>query len=323
MPRRRASTRRPAPPKRRCSRAVAGAGTLRGKVVAVTGGGRGIGRACALFCAAEGARVVVNDRGVARDGSGDDPAPAQETVAAIVAAGGSAIANAASVTEPGGADGIIADALHHFGRIDAVIHAAGFLRDAIWHRMTRADWDAVIDVHLNAAFAICQSATPHFRAQGGGSFVLFTSGAGLVGNVGQANYSAAKLGVVGLMQSIALDMARHGVRANAIAPVALTRMVGEAPALAHLTAEKIAPVAAWLAGDSSAPLTNQVFGVSGDEVTLFSRPRPVARLTSEGGWTPALLAERVPDAFAGALAGAFETAVDTFAAPPGANLRRP
>ncbi|MBU6268729.1 MAG: SDR family NAD(P)-dependent oxidoreductase [Sphingomonadales bacterium] len=295
-----------------------GAGSLAGRVVVVTGGGRGIGRACARLCAAEGAAVVVNDAGVARDGGGGDAAPARAVAAEIGADGGRAIAHGASLTGPGGAEAVIAAGLAAFGRIDAVINAAGFLRDAIWHKLSRADWDAVLDVHLNGAFAICRAATPHFREQGSGGFVLFTSGAGLVGNVGQANYSAAKLGVVGLMQSIALDMARFGVRANCIAPVAFTRLLGGAmpegadvpPALAALTPEKVAPLAAYLASEASAPITNQVFGVSGEEVTLFSRPRPVARVSCEGGWTAAALAEQLPGAFAKAFARADEVAAD-------------
>ena len=191
---------------------------LAGKVVAVTGGGRGIGRAIAMLCAAEGAAVMVNDPGAAQDGDGSDAGPAEQTVADIRAAGGSAHANLASVTDPAGAASIIGDALAAFGRIDAVVNNAGILRDAIWHKLSHEDWRAVIDVHLNGAFNVAKAATPHFREQQSGSFIHFTSGSGLTGNIGQANYAAAKLGIVGLSQSIALDMARYGVRSNCVAP---------------------------------------------------------------------------------------------------------
>lgn len=282
---------------------------LEGKVVIVTGGGRGIGRATALLCAQEGAAVLVNDPGVARDGNGADSQPARDTAREIVAAGGRAYANFASIVEPAGAMSVIEDALSQFGRIDAVINAAGILRDAWWHRMTREDWYAVIDVHLNGAFNICRFATPYFREQRSGSFVHFTSGAGLEGNRGQANYAAAKLGVVGLSQSIALDMARFGVRSNCIAPIAWTRMISEIagradktnPALdavRELTPEKVAPLAAYLASDEAAGISGQVFGMSGDEVTLYARPQPIRSLAKAGGWTARDLAEELAPAFA-------------------------
>ena len=291
--------------------------SLEGKVVIVTGGGRGIGRAAALLCAREGASVIVNDPGVARDGSGADSTAARQVAEEIQAAGGKAYPNFASIADAAGAIGVVEDALSQFGRIDAIVNAAGILRDAWWHRMTREDWYSVIDVHLNGAFNICRVATPHFREQRSGSFVHFTSGAGLVGNRGQANYSAAKLGVVGLSQSIALDMARFGVRSNCIAPVAWTRMVQDTPdeqvpeeegdpgrddgVLAHmradLGAEKIAPLIAFLASDASADVSGQVFGVTGNEIVLFSRPQPVASMTRDEGWSPASIAEQMLPAF--------------------------
>ncbi len=296
-------------------------GILAGKVVVVTGGGRGIGRECALLAAREGAAVLVSDPGVSRGGEGHDAAPAEEVAAEIRAEGGQGIADATSLTAPGAAQTIVETAMARFGRIDAVINTAGILRDAIWHKMSRADWDAVIDVHLNGAFAICQAATPYFREQRSGAFILFTSSAGLVGNIGQANYAAAKLATVGLMQSIALDMARVGVRANCIAPIAWSRMIAgllpdpdsENPQIAMmraLSADKVAPLAAYLASDASAAITNQIFGVSGDEVTIYSRPRPIARIARAGGWTAGELAAELPGAFAGAFAKADEIAGD-------------
>lgn len=282
---------------------------LTDKVVIVTGGGRGIGRAISLLCAQEGAAVLVNDPGVARDGSGADSRPAKETAQEILIAGGRAYANFASISEAPGAMQVVEDAISHFGRIDAVINCAGILRDTWWHRMTRDDWNEVIDVHLHGAFNICRMATPHFREQRSGSFIHFTSMSGLVGNRGQANYAAAKMGVVGLSQSIALDMARYGVRSNCIAPIAWTRMiseiVGKSPTddpdlgdMRDFTAEKVAPLAAFLASDEAAQLTGQLFGIAGDEVSLFSRPQPIRSLSKQGGWTTRSLADELAPAFA-------------------------
>jgi NAD(P)-dependent dehydrogenase (short-subunit alcohol dehydrogenase family) len=280
---------------------------LAGKVVAVTGAGRGIGRQIALLCASEGASVVVNDPGVAQDGDGGDPGPAEQTVADIRAAGGQAEANLASVADPAEAETIIADAIRVFGRIDAVVNNAGILRDAIWHKLSHADWRAVIDVHLNGAFNVAKAATPYFREQQSGSFIHFTSGSGLTGNIGQANYAAAKLGIVGLSQSIALDMARYGVRSNCIAPVAFTRMIEnltrgapESSALAatrSMGAEKIAPLVAYLASDAALDVTNQIFGVRRNEIFLYAKPRIVRSMTKSSGWTPQSIAEELIPAF--------------------------
>ncbi|MCB2060964.1 MAG: SDR family NAD(P)-dependent oxidoreductase [Novosphingobium sp.] len=294
---------------------------LAGKVVAVTGAGRGIGRAIAMLCASEGAAVVVNDPGVAQDGGGGDSRPAEETVADICAVGGSAFANLASVTDPAGAESIVADAVREFGRIDAVVNNAGILRDAIWHKLSHEDWRAVIDVHLNGAFNVSKAATPHFREQQSGSFVHFTSGSGLVGNIGQANYAAAKLGIVGLSQSIALDMARYGVRSNCIAPVAFTRMIEnltqgaspDDPGIAKMranSADKVAPLAAFLASDAAAGISNQIFGVCGNEITLFSKPRPVRSMVKDEGWTAQSIADELVQAFDPDFARADEVAAD-------------
>ena len=300
---------------------------LAGKAIAVTGAGRGIGREIALLCATEGAAVVVNDAGVAQDGDGGEAGPAERTVADIRARGGNAHANLASVTDPAGAESIIADAIREFGRIDAVVNNAGILRDAIWHKLSHEDWRAVIDVHLNGAFNVSKAATPHFREQKSGSFIHFTSGSGLTGNIGQANYAAAKLGIVGLSQSIALDMARYGVRSNCIAPVAFTRMIEnltksappDDPAIAKLRsmgAEKIAPLAAFLASDAAEGVTNQVFGVRRNEIVLFSKPRPIRSMAKSEGWTAKSIAEELIPAFRSDFARPVEVAADLFPYDP-------
>lgn len=300
---------------------------LSGKVVAVTGAGRGIGREVALLCAREGAAVVVNDPGVARDGQGADPAPAEQVAQEIRAAGGRAQANLANVVDPTAAQTIVDDALAHFGRIDAVVNCAGILRDAIWNKMSHADWHAVIDVHLHGSFNVSKAATPIFREQQSGSFIHFTSGAGLIGNIGQANYAAAKLGIVGLSQSIALDMARYGVRSNCIAPVAWTRMIAGMPHLsegqeprtsgmAEMGAEKVAPLVAYLASDEAAGVTNQIFGVHGDEIVLFSKPRPIHSMMKVEGWTPQSIADELIPAMREDFARPDEIAAELFAPKP-------
>ncbi len=283
-------------------------GMLENRVVAVTGAGRGIGREIALLCAAEGAAVVVNDLGNSPEGEGADEGPAQQTVADIVAVGGRAIANGASVTDPAGAASIVEDAIGRFGRIDAVVNNAGILRDRIWHKMSFEEWSSVIDVHLNGAFNVSKAATRYFREQGSGSFIHFTSTSGLIGNFGQANYSAAKLGIVGLSQSIALDMERFGVRSNCIAPFAWSRMTSTIPAttpaeiarverLKSMSADKIAPLVAFLASDAAHDVTNQIFAVRKNEIFLFSKPRPIRSMHRDGGWTAESIAADLIPAF--------------------------
>jgi NAD(P)-dependent dehydrogenase (short-subunit alcohol dehydrogenase family) len=281
---------------------------LEGKVVAVTGAGRGIGREIALLCAKEGAAVVVNDPGVAQEGDGGDAGPAEDTAAEIRAWGGKAVANLASVADPAGAASIIEDAVKNFGRIDAVVNNAGILRDRIWHKMSHEDWAAVINVHLHGAFNVSKAATPYFKDQGSGSFIHFTSTSGLIGNIGQANYTAAKMGIIGLSQSIALDMARAGVRSNCIAPFAWSRMTASIPAttdaeklrvarLQEMSADKIAPLVAFLASDASVSVTNQIFGVRKNEIYLFSKPRPIRSMHRAEGWTAQSIASDLLPAF--------------------------
>ncbi|GGJ57500.1 3-hydroxyacyl-CoA dehydrogenase [Sphingopyxis bauzanensis] len=302
-------------------------GLLSERVVAVTGAGRGVGREIALLCAKEGASVVVNDLGGSADGEGADISPAQETVNDIKAAGGKALANGASVSDPKGAASIIEDAVQSFGRIDAVVNNAGILRDRIWHKMSHEDWNAVIDVHLNGCFNVSKAATPYFRDQQSGSFIHFTSTSGLIGNFGQANYSAAKLGIVGLSQSIALDMARAGVRSNCIAPFAWSRLIATIPAtneaealrierMKTMTADKIAPLVAFLASDASQEVSNQVFGVRKNEIFLFSKPRPIRSMQKNEGWTAQAIAEEMLPAFRGSFANPAERSGDVFGYDP-------
>lgn len=302
-------------------------GILAGKTVAITGAGRGVGREIALLCAREGAAVLVNDLGTTGDGEGVDLSPAQETVNDIIAAGGNAAANGASVADPKGAASIIEDAVAHFGRIDAVVNNAGFLRDRIWHKMSHEDWSAVIDVHLNGCFNVSKAATPYFKDQGGGSFIHFTSTSGLVGNFGQANYSAAKMGIIGLSQSIALDMARAGVRSNCIAPFAWSRMTASIPAttpteierverMKTMSADKIAPLVAFLASDAAAEVTNQIFAVRKNEIFLFSKPRPIRSMHKGDGWTPQAIADELLPAFRPSFANPAERSGDLFGYDP-------
>ncbi len=300
---------------------------LAGKVVAITGAGRGVGREIALLCAQHGAAVVVNDLGTSGEGEGADLSPAQQTVEDIKAAGGRALANGASVADPAGAASIIEDAVKAFGQIDAVINNAGILRDRIWHKMSHEDWNAVIDVHLNGCFNVSKAATPYFKDQRGGSFIHFTSTSGLIGNFGQANYSAAKLGIVGLSQSIALDMARANVRSNCIAPFAWSRMTASIPAttpeeearverLKTMSADKIAPLVVFLASDASHAVTNQIFAVRKNEIVLFSKPRPVRSMTKTDGWTPESIADELLPAFTASFARADERSGDVFPYDP-------
>ncbi len=302
-------------------------GMLAGKVMAITGAGRGVGREIALLAARHGAAVIVNDPGVGGGGEGGDAGPAQQTADDIIAAGGQAYANLASVTDPLGAASIIEDAVQRFGRIDAVINNAGILRDTIWHKMSHEDWRAVIDVHLNGCFNVSKAATPYFREQQSGSFIHFTSTSGLIGNIGQANYSAAKLGIVGLSQSIALDMARAGVRSNCIAPFAWSRMTASIPAetpeakerverLKTMSADKIAPLVIYLASDAASAISNQIFAVRKNEIVLFSKPRPIRSMTKTEGWTPESIAAELIPAFTPDLARADEVSAHVFPYDP-------
>lgn len=279
-------------------------GSMQGKVALVTGAGRGVGRGIALEMAKAGAAVVVNDLGVSLSGDGGDASPADEVVAEIEKAGGRAIANADSVANWDGAQAMVEAAVKAFGRIDAVVNNAGNLRDVLFHKMTEEEFDAVIAVHLKGTFNVSRAAAHYFKQQASGAYVHMTSTSGLVGNLGQANYAAAKLGIAALSKSIALDMQRFNVRSNAVAPFAWTRMVGSIPAntpeqarrvegLKKLVPEKIAPFVVALTSDAGADVTGQIFGVRNNEIYLFSQPRPIRTAHTSDGWTPETVAERV------------------------------
>lgn len=276
---------------------------MENKVVVVTGAGRGIGREIALHMAAEGAKVVVNDIGVTVWGESTAETPAQEVVGLIKAHGGEAVVSTDSVSEWDSARRIVQCALDHFGRIDSVVNNAGTLRDCIFHKMTLEDWDSIIKVHLSGSFHVSRAAADHFRKQNSGTYVHMTSASGLVGNFGQASYSAAKLGIVALSKSIALDMQRFGVRSNCICPFAWSRMgmtIPDTPENAErlaigrkMTPDKIAPLAVFLSSEASRDVTAQVFGVRMHEIFLFNQPRPVRSVHRDGGWTQQSLAQHM------------------------------
>ncbi len=274
---------------------------LDNKVVVVTGAGGGIGRDIALACAIEGARVVVNDIGASVAGDGHDAGPAQRVVEEIRAAGGTAVANTDSVAESASAARIVATAIEAFGRIDAVVNNAGILRDRFFHKMSTEEFDTVIKVHLYGTFHVSRAAAPHFKDQGSGCYVHMTSTSGLIGNLGQANYSAAKLGITALSKSIALDMHKFGVRSNCISPFAWSRMIGSIPTetpaeqarvdrLKQMTPAKIAPLAVCLASDAAHDVNGQIFAVRNNEIFLMSQPRPVRSVHRSEGWSPQTVA---------------------------------
>jgi NAD(P)-dependent dehydrogenase (short-subunit alcohol dehydrogenase family) len=273
-------------------------GLVAGKVAIVTGAGRGIGRGIAHLLAQEGARVVVCDIGASLDGQGTDAGPAQEVANEIGRNGGEAIASTLSIAEPKNADEIVRAALAAFGRVDILVNNAGILRDRIFHHMSWSDWSDVIAVHLNGSFNMSRACAAQFREQSSGAFVHMTSTSALVGNFGQANYMAAKFGIVGLSRAIALDMARFKVRSNCIAPFAWTRMIDSIPAetpeekarlarFQEMTPEKIAPLTVYLASDRAEGISGQIFGVRNNEIYLFGQPRPIRTLHRSDGWTPA------------------------------------
>jgi NAD(P)-dependent dehydrogenase (short-subunit alcohol dehydrogenase family) len=278
---------------------------LQAKVAVVTGAGRGIGREIALTMAGAGARVVVNDVGGREDGTGGESAPADQVVEAIRRAGGQAVASYESVAGMDGGRRIVEAALDAFGRLDIVVNNAGILRDRMVFNMTEEEWDAVVAVHLKGSFATTRAAAPRFKAQRWGRFVNMTSTSGLVGNLGQANYAAAKLGIAGLTRVTALDMARYNVTANCISPFAWTRLIGTIPTetpeqkarvakLEKMSPGDVAPLAVYLASDAAASISGQIFGVRGKEVFVFSQPRPVRSIHHAEGWTPERLAETLP-----------------------------
>ena len=289
---------------------MAHSGMVQGKVVVVTGAGGGIGRGIAIDLAAQGAQVVVNDLGASVSGEGGSAGPAQQVVAEIQAAGGQAVASTDSVADAVGAAHIVQAALDHFGRIDGVVNNAGILRDRFFHKMGLDEWDAVIKVHLYGAYHVSRAAATHFKAQESGALVHMTSTSGLIGNLGQANYSAAKLGIAALSKSIALDMARFNVRSNCIAPFAWSRMIGSIPVateaeklrverMKQMTPEKIAPLAVALLSDATRDVSGQIFSVRNNEIFLFSQPRPVRSVQRSEGWSAQSVVEHALPALRG------------------------
>jgi len=281
-----------------------------GKVAIVTGAGGGIGREIAIAMARAGARVLINDIGASLGGEGRSQTPAEETKQLIEQAGGAAAISTDSVAEWDSAQKIVQAALDHFGRLDAVVNNAGILRDAIFHRMSPEDWTSVISVHLNGCFFVSRAAADQYRKQESGAYVHVTSTSGLIGNMGQANYASAKLGITALSKSIAIDMKRFNVRSNCLSPWAWSRMTQSIPArtpeqqarvakLQQMTPDKNAPLAVFLASDAARDVTGQVWGARMNELYLFSSPRPIRAVHRAEGWTPEAIAEHALPAFRG------------------------
>jgi NAD(P)-dependent dehydrogenase (short-subunit alcohol dehydrogenase family) len=279
------------------------------KVVIVTGAGGGIGREIALEYARDGNRVVVNDIGVSLSGEGGSEGPGAETVRMIEQLGGAAALDSHSVSTWEGARAIVGTAIDNFGRVDVVVNNAGIIRDKIFHKMSADDWTKVIDVHLNGSFFVSRAAAEFFRNQESGAFVHITSTSGLIGNFGQANYSAAKLAILGLSKSIALDMARYNVRSNCLAPFAWSRMTEDMPSeteaqrarialLKQMTPAKNAPLAVFLGSDAASSVNGQVFAVRNNEIFLFGQSRPMRSVHRGEGWTMETLRDHMLPALA-------------------------
>jgi NAD(P)-dependent dehydrogenase (short-subunit alcohol dehydrogenase family) len=278
---------------------------VEGKVVVVTGSGSGIGRDIAKLFAAQGAKVVVND--VARNKESGVSA-AESVVDEIRADGGEAVAAVETVAEWESAHRIVQVALDQFGRIDCVVNNAGVVRDRFVFNMSREEWQTVMDVHLNGSFYLTRAAAPHLKAQESGAYIHMTSSSGLFGNLGQANYGAAKMGLVGLSKAIAIDMAKFKVRSNCIAPWAWTAMTATIPSetpeqqanvarLKKMESAKIAPLAVYLAGDPASHVSGQIFGVRANEIYFFNQIRILRSVQRSEGWTPQSIAEHAMPAF--------------------------
>lgn len=285
-------------------------GVLDGKVILVTGAGRGIGRECALLAAREGAKVVVNDLGGSIEGGDEGDAGLAELVAREIRdAGGEAASNSDSVAAMSGAKAMVEQALDSFGGLHGVIEPAGILRDVMFHKMSEEDWDQVIEVHLKGSFNVCRASIEHFRNQEDGAYVLFSSTSGLIGNIGQTNYAAAKMGIAGLSRVIAMEGERRNVRSNILTPSAWTRMIGSIPVKDEATgrrvqmmqdkmrADQIAPLAVALVADAAKDVSGQIFSIRGNEVFLWSQPRPIRGMSNLQGWTPETMLEHAFPAF--------------------------
>jgi NAD(P)-dependent dehydrogenase (short-subunit alcohol dehydrogenase family) len=291
---------------------------LAGKAAIVTGAGRGIGRAIAELLASEGAAVVVNDLGGGMDGSGAQTSVADEVVAAIRAAGGTAVANYDSVADFTAAERMVAQCVKEFGAVDVLVNNAGILRDRMLWNLTEEDWDAVVAVHLKGTFNCTRHAAVQMRQQKRGRIVSMSSTSGTIGNSGQANYGAAKDGIAGLTRVVAREMGRYGVTVNAVCPAAATRMtqsVSDAARAARAKAgvqspggqrtfqlrntgpENVAPWVVWLATDAARDVNGQVFVVMGGMIALMNDPAPVRTIQTEGRWTPEGIATLFPRTF--------------------------
>lgn len=296
---------------------------LKGKVAVVTGSGRGIGRVIALALAAEGAKVIVNDPGVALDGTGTDKVVADEVVEEIRRMGGEAVANYDSVGSMEGGERVIKTAVDNFGRLDILVNCAGILRDRMIWNMTEEEWDAVINTHLKGHFACTKAACLVMRQQRSGRIINISSTSGLHGNAGQANYSCAKAGVTGFTKSCALALGRYGITVNAVCPAAATRMTATIPPdrLRQLMAQRgvqfpedtpmeelfkmmlgdpedVPPIIVYLASDEAADINGQIFGASGGRISLYAPWTEAKTITKEGRWSIEELRETVPKTLA-------------------------
>jgi NAD(P)-dependent dehydrogenase (short-subunit alcohol dehydrogenase family) len=266
-------------------------GLLEGKVAVVTGSGGGIGRAEALLFAREGAKVVVNDVGGGRDGAGQSKNMADEVVAEIVAAGGAAVANYDAIGTLAAAEGIVKTAVESFGRLDILVNNAGILRDKTLLKMDEAMWDSVIAVHLRGTFLCAQAAAKQMIAQGGGGRIVNTTSlSGMLGNFGQANYSAAKAGIYGFTRTASIELQKHRITVNAIAPIAKTRMTEDLPmmqGIETLTPDHIAPGALFLASDLCGDRTGHVLAISGARMYVYKVVESPGKFkeSSNGVWT--------------------------------------
>jgi NAD(P)-dependent dehydrogenase (short-subunit alcohol dehydrogenase family) len=270
---------------------------LDGKVTVITGAGNGIGRATALLFAREGAKVVVNDVGGGRAGGGADHSAADAVVAEIRKASGTAEASYDSVATKEGALAIVAKAISAFGRIDVLVNNAGILRDKTLLKLELADWQAVLDVHLTGSFLCTQAAAEHMKAQGSGSIINTSSVSGMLGNFGQSNYAAAKAGIYGLTRTASIELQRYGVRVNAVAPIAKTRLTEDLPMFEKiedtLSPEHVAPAHLFLASDLARDVTGVVLAVAGARMSVYKVVESAGKYkeSDAGVWTASEIAE--------------------------------